>query len=226
MAKNKKQSEDKFGAVGSALSKSEAFLEKNSKALIIVLGVIVLVVLAFFAVQRYYFQPKSMEAQEEIFKAQSFFAVDDFTTALNGDGNYYGFLEVQSQYKGTKAAKLANYYIGICYLRLGEFDNAVKYLNKFKSKDFYINAMAKSALGDAYLELNDLNGAIKNYKAASKIHPNENTTPEFLRKLAIAYELNGNNKEALSTYKKILADYPNTTLKNEIRRNIGRLENL
>ncbi|MDR2085029.1 MAG: tetratricopeptide repeat protein [Bacteroidales bacterium] len=226
MAKNKKQSEDKFGAVNSALSKSEAFIERNSKPLIIALVVVVVIVLGIFALQRYYFQPRKIAAQEEMFKAQSFFSIDDYETALTGDGNYLGFLDIQSQYKGTQAAKLANYYIGISYLRLGEYDNSIKYLSKFKSKDFYVYAMSKAAIGDAYMELNNLNSAIKFYKEAAAIHKNENTTPEHLKKLAIAYELNGNNKEALNTYKKILADYPNTTLKNEVKRGIGKLENI
>ncbi|MDL2243009.1 tetratricopeptide repeat protein, partial [Bacteroidales bacterium OttesenSCG-928-K03] len=207
-------------------SKSEAFIENNSKTLIIVLTVIVIIILGIFAIQRYYFNPRKVTAQEEIYKAQSYFAADDFELALNGDGNYLGLLDIQSQYKGTKAAKLANYYIGVSYLRMGDYENAIKYLSKFKSKDFYVYAMSKAALGDAYMELNDLNNAIKYYKEAAKIHKNENTTPEYLKKLGIAYELSGNNKEALNTYKKILADYPNTNLKNEIRRSVGRLENI
>ena len=228
MAKNRqaeKQTEENFGSIEGALTKSEKFFEDNQKTIVIILIAIVIVVLAVFGTQKLFIQPKENTAQTEIYKAQKYFDDGEYEKALNGDSSsYLGFLQIAEQYKFTKTAKIAHYYIGISYLRIGQYENAITNLKKFKSKDYYIYAMSRAAIGDAYVELNDLESAVKFYKEACSIRPNDLTTPEFMEKLAITYELKGNNADALATYKDIIAKYPTTIIKNDINRSIGRLE--
>ena len=51
--------------------------------------------------------------------------------ALNGDGINWGFVKVIKEYSGTEAGNLAHFYAGDCYLRTGDFNNAVKHLKEF-----------------------------------------------------------------------------------------------
>lgn len=226
MADNtKRQGENNLDQIEGALGKSEQFFEKNQKLIVGGFAVIIVVVLAIFGTQKLFIQPKEAAAQVEIYKAQELFKDSKFEEALNGDGaTYLGFLEIADQYKITKSGKLANYYIGVSYLRLGDFQNAVNYLSKYKSNDYYIGAMAKSALGDAYVELGNYPSAIGAYKQACSINPNDLTTPEFLKKLAMAYELSGDNSSAIATYEEIVDKYPTSTAKIDANRSLGRLQ--
>jgi tetratricopeptide (TPR) repeat protein len=225
MAKTK-QKEENLGAVEVTVDKSESFLEKHQKVVTICVAAAIVIVIAIFALQKYYFQPREVAAQNSVYTAQKYFGNDEFDKALNGDGNDLGFLDVIDQYKSTTVGKTAYYYAGISYLRLGEYESAIEYLKKYnpREKDYYVYAISKAAIGDAYVELEDYNNAVKYYSEAASINKNELTTPEFMKKLAFAYELSGNNKKALDTYKKIKADYPNAAIKQEVNRNIGRLE--
>ena len=55
-----------------------------------------------------YVSPLEIEAQTEMFVAEQYFAKDSFNLALNGDGNYPGFIEIAEDYSVTKAGNLAN----------------------------------------------------------------------------------------------------------------------
>ena len=224
---NRKQTEENFGQIEGSLSKAEQFFEDNKKTISIILAVIIIIVLAIFAIQKLYIQPKENKAQVEIYKAQKLFNNGDYEKALSGDDvTYLGFEQIADEYKITKTGKMARYYMGICNLHLGEYQKAIDNLKKFKSNDYFVYAMSKSAMGDAYVELKDYSSAINCYKRAANIHENDLTTPEFLKKLAITYELAGDNKSALATYQEIVDKYPSSTTQIDAKKAIGRLQEI
>ena len=55
---------------------------------------------------------KENEAKAQMWMAEQYFERDSFNLALNGDGNYLGFLDIIEEYGITKSANLANYYYG------------------------------------------------------------------------------------------------------------------
>lgn len=207
MAKKKDKTEENITAVEEALSKSELFIERNQKILTIVVGVIVLVVLAYFGVKRFYIDPKEKEAAAVIFKAEQYFAQDSLRLALEGDGNFPGFLDIIDEYPWTKTSKLANFYAGIIYLKQGEYDNSIRHLKRFRSNDFLIGNKAKAAIGDAYLELNKPSKAVNYYLKAAGSNENDLTTPIYLFKAAQTYEHMGDWKKALRTYERIKTEH-------------------
>ena len=69
---------------------------------------------------------------------RKYFQKDSFNLALNGDGQYLGFIDVADEYSWTKTGKLANYYAGLCYLHLDEYVNAIEYLEDFSSDDIIL----------------------------------------------------------------------------------------
>jgi len=197
-----KQAEQNFGAVEGVLTRSEMWFEKNSKQLTMGIGIVVVVVLGFFGYYRFVHLPKIDRAQNEMFMAERYFEQGEYQKALDGDEKYAGFLEIVDSYGSVKPGKLAAYYAGICYLNLGEFEQAIKYLKKFNIKDAFFSAFAEGAIGDAHLELGNLPQAIAYYKKAANTNPNDVTTPTFLFKLGQCYEMDNNLQAALDTYEK------------------------
>lgn len=226
MAKKIDKTEERIVAVEEAFSKTEQFIEKNQKIILIVVGAIILVVLGYFGFKRLYLAPREKEAQSQMFMAEKYFEMDSLTKALKGDGNYLGFLDIIDQYKFTKSANLSHYYAGICYLKKGEFQNAIDHLSDFSSDDELIGPMAIGALGDAYMELNNTDKAIDCYLKAADKRKNDLTSPMFLMKAGMAYELAGKNDLALKTYMRVKTEFARTNEGREIDKYIARLNGL
>jgi tetratricopeptide (TPR) repeat protein len=207
MVKKKEKAEEPIHAVEEALGKTELFIEKNQRIIYIVVGAIVVIALVFFGYKKLYLGPKEKEAESQMFMAEKYFEKDSLNIALNGDGNYLGFLNIIDDYGMTKSGNLAKYYAGICYLHLGEFENAIEYLNKFKGKDVMVSCMAIGATGDAYMELGRTEKALDCYIKAADRQSNEFTTPMFLMKAGLTYESLGKYADALKLYERIKNEY-------------------
>ncbi len=226
MVKKQDKTEGGIVAVEEALSKSERFIEQNQKLLTIIIGAIVIVVLIFFAFKRFYMAPKEQEVKEQMFMAERYFEIDSLNLALNGDGMYPGFLEVIDDYGMTQGANLAEYYAGICYLKMGNYNDAIDHLKSFKAKDHVLGPMAKGAIGDAYMELGQPGKAADYYTEAASIEDNEFTTPLFLMKAGWTFETQKDYKKALEAYEKIKFNFPNTNEGREIDKYITRVKGL
>jgi len=226
MAKKQDKTEDRIVKVEEALSKTEQFIEKNQKILMIVIGIIVIVVMGFFGFKRLYLGPKEQEGKEQMFMAERYFEMDSLNLALNGDGMYPGFLSIIDDYGMTKAANLSKYYAGVCYLRLGNFDEAIDYLNSFKGRDQIVGPMAKGALGDAYLEKSQNDKAVACYNEAAEMSTNDFTTPLFLMKAGWTYEIMAQYDKAVKVYETIKYDFPTSNEAREIDKYIARAKGM
>jgi len=226
MAKKQKevQADKNLGNIESALTRTEMFIEDNQKILTnILLGVLV-VVLLIIAGNRYILKPKNLEASASMYMAEKYFERDSFNLALNGYGTFPGFLDVIEEHGITKSAKLAKYYAGICYKELGDYESAVEYLSKFKTRDLLVGAAAKSALGDAYSELGEYQKAVKTYIEAADNFENEFSSPIVLKKAGIVYEKMDELDKALTIYERIHTNYPDSAEGREMEKYIGRVE--
>ena len=222
--KNVKQTDKNLQGIEQALTRSEQFIEDNQKALTYILGGIVVVLLIIIGGNRYYLKPLNEEAAADMYYAERFFEMDSFNLALNGYGTYPGFLNVMDDYGISKSAKLSRYYAGICYHQLGDQEAAVRLLNKFKTRDLLVGAAKYSTLGDAYVEMGDMNKAISAYRTGVEKYKNNFSSPIILKKLGLVYEEMGQLDDALETYRTIESTYPNTPEGNEIEKYIGRVE--
>ncbi|MGM0496480.1 MAG: tetratricopeptide repeat protein [Bacteroidota bacterium] len=225
MSKKKKESApEQLESVESALSRTEQFIENNQKTLTSVVFAIVIIVGGYLLFQRYYMNPMENEAKGQMFRAEQYFAQDSFNLALNGDGNYLGFLDIIDEYGMTKSANLAEYYSGISYLKLEQFDNAIEYLKDFKVNDKIIEPQKYGALGDAYMEKGDLDEALDYYEKAKGSNDNQFTTPYFMEKAAFVYEEKGEYDEAIELYKEIERKYPDSPQSEDVDKNVARLK--
>ena len=222
MAKTKKEENPQgIKNVEQTLTNTEQFLEENYKPLLIGLGVVVVLV-GLFWLGRLYIGKKNDEAQSQMYQAQKYLELDSISLALNGDGNYLGFLDIAQEYKFTSAGNLAKYGAGICYLHLGNYEEAIDFLNKYSKKDKVIGSIAIGATGDAYVELGDVEKGISQYLEAAKFAGNSFNSPLFLMKAAELYELNGKYSDALKLYQQIKDEYPGSTEGSSIEKYIAR----
>jgi len=204
--------------------KAEGFINNNKGLFLSVLGVLFLGAALYFFYSNVYIGGQEEEAQVELYKAQQYFERDSFRLALNGDGNFSGFLSIADNFSGgTKAANLANYYAGISYLNIGEFENSIQYLEKFNIDDQLVSVMAKGAMGDAYMELGQEDQGINYYKQAGTMNGNELTSPMFLLKAGLAMERKGDFAGAKEMFEKI-KDYPTSTQAAEADKYIARVQ--
>ena len=212
-------------ALAEQISKSEEFIEKNKNVLTyIILGIAV--VIGGFFYWKSQMAEKETEAQTEMYKAQFYFDADSLTKALSGDGNNLGFMDIIDEYDGTKAANLSKFYVGVIYMQQGKFDDAITYLNDFSSSDLLIQARAYALIGDAYVETKDMANAISYYQKAADYKENEYFTPMYLMKLAQAQEANNDFAGAVTSYNKIVKNYPKAQELNDAKKRLARAEQM
>jgi tetratricopeptide (TPR) repeat protein len=209
--------------VENALTTAERFFEANSRIITIIFGATVVIALLLLATHRFYSLPREAKAKEQMFVAEQYFEKDSFNLAINGDGNFPGFLDIISDYGGTKAGKLARYYTGISNLHLGNFKEAIEYLENFKSDDLLLGPVAIGATGDAYCELGNKEKAVKLYIKAAELNPNAFTSPVYYLKAGNLYEALGSKDKALSSYMVIKDKYSDSDQGRTIDKYIARL---
>jgi len=201
----------------------EAWIENNRWPIFGALGLLLLAAIAYFGYTKVIMPPKEIAAQNSIYMAQDWFAKDSFRLALEGDAEHDGFLNVLDNSSGTKTGNLANYYAGVSYYNLGEYDNAISYLSKFKGKDMILSSMAIGLQGDAHAAQDDLSTAIDYYMRAANNSSNDYTSPLFLYKAGLAMEAEGNYSGAKDAYQTIKDKYPESTQGRTIEKFITRV---
>ena len=224
MAKKKDAAEDRIVAVEEALSKTEQFIENNQKYITYGVIAIIAVILIFFGYRKFVQLPKEKNAQLAIYKAQNYFEADSIDLALFGDGESYGFVDIVDDFGSTEAGNLAKYYSGVCYLQKGEYEEAISYLKKFKSNDLILPSMALGAIGDAYMQLGDIDKAIDYYLDAAAKKENDFTSPTFLMKAGWALEINKEYAKALEIFEKVKKEFPKARESRDTEKYIARIK--
>lgn len=215
--------------VADAVSKTEQFFEKNGKWCVVALAVVLLLVGCGYAYKYLVWDKSVATASELIIEAEERFAdaTPNYDLALNGDETGAGFLAVAEQYGSTPAGNIAKHYAGICYLHLGDLENAAKYLASYKSvkgiAGEIINAQNLGLQGDVAVEQGDYAKAAKFYAKAVKASKNNYTTPLYLCKKAEALKADGKANEAKACYKTVVEQYPSSVEAREAEKAIGSL---
>ena len=206
MAEQKNQNEHLN--VEDALTQSEAFLIKYKNAIIGGVVAVIIIVAGFIMYKNLYAEPREEKAQAALFKGQEYFEQDAFEQALNGDSiGYTGFLKVADDYSGTKAAKLAKAYAGICYAQLGKYEEAVKMLDSFNGKDQMVAPAILGAAGNCYAQLGQLDKAASTLLSAADKADNNTLSPIFLIQAGEILVKQGKYDDAVNAYTKIKDKY-------------------
>ena len=95
----------------------------------------------------------------------------------------------------NQQGKLAALFAGECLYKMGRFEEAIEYLEKFSSNDLNFKAAGKQLLGDAYSEAGNYEAAVEAYQAAANTG-NQVFAPSSLKKAGIIYLSKLNDKES------------------------------
>ena len=188
-----------FDALDLGASKSEDFVRNNQKTIIGVLIGIAVIGLGYLLYQQFVKAPNEQKAANEFFFAQQFF--DEAMQATNAK-------ERDENYSGTKAANLAQYGMGMAYMRLADYNNAITHLKAFDADDDVLGAFAYGNIGDAYLQQKNNAEALNYYKKAFEHSNNDFITPLYLKKAGIVATLSGKKEDALKYYERIKDEFP------------------
>ena len=187
------------------VNKTEAFFEKNKKAIIIAVVAVIAIVVGAILFNNYYLEPRANEASTELAKSQELFDQQQYDKAL------VGFQKVASDYSSTDAGNLAQLYIGLCQAQQGKWQEAVNALESFSSKgDQMISPAAEGALGNAYANLKQLDKAVEHLKKAAEMADNNSLSPTFLIQAGEILESQGKKDEALKLYQEVKEKYFNS----------------
>ena len=206
------------------IAKAQDFWTKYQKQITIVLAVIVIGVGGWWGYRNFVVKPKAEKAVDVMFKAQDYYRMDSLQKALNGDGINWGFVKVIKEYGGTPSGNLARLYAGDCYLRTGDYNNAVKYLKEYSSSAKQFQARSYKLLGDAYSELGKNDDAISSYKKAGDYFTDDRyNSAEALFFAAALSEKLGKNKEAIELYKEVKDKFSDTPFANDADKFLAKL---
>ena len=214
---------DGLEEVNDALTRTEQLIEKHYKLIVgVVIGVVVVVV-AIIAYVQYYHIPKEERAQADLFLGEFYFQDGEYQNALESNGENYNGCEAISCASGsTEAGNLDKSYAGVSYMRLGDYDKAIKHLNSFSASDILVAPALVGAIGDCYVELDQTDKAITYFEKAAKQANNELISPIYLKKAGIAYESLGQYPQAVKVYTAIKDQYPASMEANDIEKYIER----
>lgn len=210
---------DKLGAKKSTIEEEnegkQSFWARNAKTINIVLIAVLALIVIIFAVYKFILVPRgerASEATQEQLKnvvQQGMMSSDTLalSTALNGNEETEGLLSVIDDYKLTDASSYsAKHYAALCYLKMGQKDEALDMLLSCSKKDDYMWYETQMLIGDLYDEKDDANNAKKYYKEAAD-GKTDFVAPIALWKLGMICERENNWAEAFNAYSQIKDNY-------------------
>ena len=223
MAKKQVKKEEEATALDVQLTKTEAFIEKNLKKILCVIGAVIVVVVAGFLWNNYK-NGKEADAQQAIAKSQQAFAQQQYEQALNGDGTQSaGFLRIIDEYSGTKTANVAKLYAALCYAKTEKYDEAIKMFEGFSQEDDQmISPASLAALGNCYIQKGQNDKGVDMLLKAAKAANNDAITPLCLLQVAEVYEADGKSDKAVELYKEIKEKHFRSPLSADMDKYIER----
>ncbi len=220
-----------FNTLDETASKSEQWVEKNSKVLFIGLILVAAIIFGYLGYNKFIKAPKEIEAANELAYSKKFFDQAQANTILNdslyklaldGADGQYGLLDIIDNYGSTNAGNLAKYMAGISYLRMDDYENAITQLSDFSTDDEIIGSQALGNIGDAFADINQPEQALEYYEKAANYKSNDFTSPLYLLKAGkTALELE-NFQKAQTLFTKIKEDYSKSDEARDIDMYINR----
>ena len=204
--------------VEEAVSRSEAFVNKNKKNLIVGVVAVVVLIAAGMLLSTFVIAPREQKAAEALFVGEKYFQDGNYEVALNGDQyEYAGFAAVADDFGGTKAANLAKAYEGLCLAKLGRYEEAIPVLKSFKGNDMMVAPSVLAALGNCYAQVGDEAQAASTLVKAANKADNNVLSPAYLIQA-------GKKADALKAYQQIKDKYYGSMQSMDIDKYIERVK--
>ena len=169
------------------------------------------------------------KASSELSKIMSIYdnAVNDFTqyqTAINGpaDGHIMGLKAIVDNYGNSDAGELARFYLANAYFNSGKIEEALTQFDKFSSDDKLLRASAFAGMASCYEAKKEFGKAASYYEKASNLISNTINTPSYLHHAGRCYGLAGEKEKAVSLYKRLKKEFPNSSFGRDADRYIAQ----
>lgn len=208
-SQNQQQDESAIDKMNSQLTGAGAKIADNKSVITwVVVGILVAAALVFGYIH-FIQNPKSEKAFTAYNRVEQASMGNDSIAAAQ-------YKEVADKFGGD-AGNLAALSAAESFYNEGKYEEAVKYLNKFSSKDAVLDANAHVLAGDCYVNLQKYDDALSAYqKAVRKADGNPQIVPRVLLKEANVYDEQKKYDKALECYNIIKKDYPTYRLGNGI----------
>ncbi|WP_157976154.1 tetratricopeptide repeat protein [Lewinella sp. IMCC34191] len=220
------EQDDKLVDIIEVREKGMDFFERNRKPIIGAVVALIFIVAGALLYQTFIAGPAERNAAQQMQQAQYQFEQDSFALALTNPGQAYpGFLEIADEYGSTEAGNLANYYVAVCYLNLGQYEAALDYLEDFDADGDLLPTMKMGVMGDLQSELGDFAAAIDAYEeAVDAAGDNYVTGGYYLNKLGLLYRHQGETENALDAFRRLKMDFGQSAEAAQADKYIAALE--
>ena len=210
--KQRKEAEDHEDEIIN-ISKTEQAIENNFQK--ILLGVAAIIALAaIFIFINNAGKGSEKKAQVAAIEAQNYFNNQNWQAAIDGDGTSMGFQAIADEYGKTNIGNLAHYYVGVSYMKTGEYEKALAALKQYKAtNDPNVNGLAFMNMGDASMELGNTSEAADYYKKAAN-SGSEAFGADFLLRYGMLQLKNNDTAGAKASFEKITENYSGSTQSN------------
>lgn len=204
------QDENAIEKMNSHLTDAGTRIANNKKIIYWALGGIVVVAVFIMSYLFIYRKPHIEKAYNAYNKVELSSLGNDSIAAAE-------YKAVADKYSGDVAGDLAALSAGEAFYNEGKYQEAVKYLEKFSTKDPILKANALVLTGDCYVNLKKYDDALDCYKKAiDKADENPQIVPRVLLKEANIYDAQKKYDKALECYTTIKKDYPQFQMGNGI----------
>ncbi|OGP94397.1 MAG: hypothetical protein A2157_12155 [Deltaproteobacteria bacterium RBG_16_47_11] len=205
------------------------FVTHHTKSIAVGAGIVLVLLLSIFFFQKWEMKNEGSAYQMLNLVMESYQMVS--SPYREGSPQEYknvleGLNEVITKFPGTSSGKLAILYKGNAYLRLGEFDEAIKayevYLEKAGKERLY-RSFAMEGLGYSYEGKKNYEKAMHAYQRVLDLGESFQLANAHLG-LGRCYEKMGKTKEALEHYKSFIKISQKSQMANIVLRKISSLE--
>lgn len=196
--------------INDSLTGLGAKVQNNQKIIFIATGILALIVLGVLVYIYAFRDPKIQAGNEAIGQADLELALGNDSLALQQ------FMAVADKH-GFDAGNRAALQAAILLYEKGDYQQALKYVDKFDSDEKIVGPAALSLKGDCLVNLDQLDKAADAFRAAiAKSDKNPAYTPFFMLKLARVYREQKDYAKEADIYAEILKEYPLYGDKNNI----------
>lgn len=175
----------------------------------------------------YYYQHQAEErkAQQLLGFAERHFRSGEYQAALTGEGSDFtiGLENIMQQYAGTKAANLSHYYASVSEFKLGNTQQALRYIKDYNAPEGILGVGPTSFHAMLLNEMGNYVQAAQMYEKAAGWSDNESTTPYNLYKAANAYFEAGQYDQAKQLANRIINEYGQSDQVAQAEKLKGRL---
>ncbi len=211
MAKNFSKEELETDVLVTGYAKAIAFYKDHTLKIYLAIAAVILVVgggLAYYLIT----ERNEAQSQEMLAFAERYFEAGEYELALfgNPDAGHAGLVDISNQFRRTSAGNIASYYAAVAEVRMGNYQEALIYIERFNPPSGILGVGPVSLHASILGSLSQYEEAARMFERAANWDVNESTTPQNLLNAAQAYYEAGNYAKAKELSQTIVKDFPDS----------------